>query len=183
MPTILVASTNPVKIQAALHGFQRMFPHETCTARGVAVPSGVSDQPMTSAETLQGAFNRAQNARHVDGNADYWVGIEGGCEDIDGDLLCFAWVVVLSRERTGKGQTATFVLPQEVAQLVRQGVELGEADDRVFGRSNSKQSNGAIGLLSGDVVDRLGYYEHAMIMALVPFKNPHLNFEKREQGV
>jgi inosine/xanthosine triphosphatase len=176
MPHILVASTNPVKIQAARDGFQRMFPTEVYTSAGLPVPSGVADQPMTSAETLQGAFNRARSVQRADDNADYWVGIEGGCEDVAGDLLCFAWVVVLSREREGKGQTGTFVLPLEVAELVRQGVELGEADDRVFGRSNSKHSNGAIGLLSGDVVDRVGYYVHAMIMALVPFKNPHLNF-------
>jgi len=181
MPRILVASTNPVKIQAALQGFQRMFPDETFSASGVALPSGVSDQPMTSVETLHGAFNRAQAAHAHDSSADYWVGIEGGCEDMDGDLVCFAWVVVIGRERVGKGQTGTFVLPLEVARLVRQGVELGIADDRVFGRSNSKHSNGAIGLLSGDVVDRLSYYVHAMIMALVPFKNPQLTFE-REQG-
>jgi inosine/xanthosine triphosphatase len=181
MPTILVASTNPVKIQAALKGFQRMFPAELFSASGVAVPSGVSEQPMSSAETLQGAFNRAQNAKARPQSADYYVGIEGGCEHVDGDLLCFAWVVVMGSARVGKGQTGTFVLPQEVARLVRQGVELGIADDRVFGRSNSKHHNGAIGLLSGDVVDRLEYYVHAMIMALVPFKNPQLTFE-REQG-
>jgi inosine/xanthosine triphosphatase len=180
---ILVASTNPVKIQAALEGFQRMFPDETFNASGLSVPSGVSDQPMTSAETLKGAFNRAQNAQHSGQPADYYVGIEGGVEDFDGDLVCFAWVVVVGKDRVGKGQTGTFVLPREVAELVRQGVELGIADDRVFGRSNSKHKNGAIGLLSGDVVDRLSYYVHAMVMALVPFKNPHLTFEKRTQGV
>jgi inosine/xanthosine triphosphatase len=180
---ILVASTNPVKIRAALEGFQRMFPDETFTAQGISVPSGVSDQPMTSQETLKGAFNRAQNAQLSNQPADYYVGIEGGCEEFDGDLVCFAWVVVIGKERVGKGQTGTFVLPLEVADLVRQGVELGVADDRVFGRSNSKHKNGAIGLLSGDVVDRLSYYIHAMIMALVPFKNPQLTFEtsKREQ--
>jgi non-canonical (house-cleaning) NTP pyrophosphatase len=48
---------------------------------------------------------------------------------------------------------------------------LGEADDIVFGRSNSKQKEGAIGLLTGNVVDRAGLYEHAVILALVPFKN------------
>jgi inosine/xanthosine triphosphatase len=181
MPTILVASTNPVKINAARSGFQRMFPDATFTASGIAVPSGVSDQPMTSVETLHGAFNRARSAQQSGQSADYYVGIEGGCEDVDGDLLCFAWAVVIGKMRSGKGQTATFVLPQEVAQLVRQGVELGEADDRVFGRSNSKHGSGAIGLLSGDVVDRFEYYVHAMIMALVPFKNPHLTFEPTQE--
>jgi len=58
--------------------------------------------------------------------------------------------------------------------LVRQGVELGEADDRIFGRNNSKQQNGAVGLLTGDAVDRAGLYVPAVIFALIPFKNPEL---------
>jgi non-canonical (house-cleaning) NTP pyrophosphatase len=53
-------------------------------------------------------------------------------------------------------------------------VELGEADDRVFGCNNSKQQNGAIGLLTGDAVDRAGLYVPAVIFALIPFKNPEL---------
>ena len=65
MKTLVVASTNPVKIQAALDGFRRMFPADEFEARGVSVPSGVTDQPMTDAETLQGALNRAANARRA----------------------------------------------------------------------------------------------------------------------
>ena len=59
---------------------------------------------------------------------------------------------------------------------MRQGIELGHADDQVFGRSNSKQQNGSVGLLTGDVVDRTAYYVQAVILALIPFKNPTLTF-------
>jgi len=61
---------------------------------------------------------------------------------------------------------------------VRAGVELGEADDIVFQRANSKQENGAIGLLTGDVIDRRQLYEHAIVLALVAFKNPSLYNER-----
>ncbi len=44
----------------------------------------------------------------------------------------------------------------------------------VFGRTNSKQGNGAVGLLTGDVIDRAAYYVHAVILALIPFRNPEL---------
>jgi inosine/xanthosine triphosphatase len=175
---ILVASLNPVKIQAALVGFRTMFPERQFVASGISVPSGVSAQPMTSLETRQGALNRASAAREASPDADYWIGIEGGCEDNAGELDVFAWVVVLSRDRNrlGISRTGTFTLPQEVAELVRQGVELGEADDRVFGRSNSKQQNGSVGLLTADVITRLEYYRHAVILALIPFKNEKLTF-------
>lgn len=176
MKTIIVASTNPVKIQAALDGFRLIFPDEAFTAQGVSVPSGVSDQPMSDEETLTGALNRARAAREKMPDADFWAGIEGGCEEKFGALWAYAWVVVLGDDRVGKSRTGAFTLPHEIAALVRQGVELGEADDRVFGRSNSKQSNGAVGILTADVIDRTGYYEHAVVLALVPFKNPNLTF-------
>jgi inosine/xanthosine triphosphatase len=178
MQTIMVASTNPVKIQSALGGFQRMFPDRQFSISGISVPSGVSVQPMTNAETLQGAINRAQNARNAAPVSDYWVGIEGGLDEIanSGELEVFAWIVVLTQAGIGKSRTASFSLPQEVSRLVRQGVELGEADDIAFGRSNSKQQNGSVGLLTNDVITRADYYEHAVILALVPFRNQHLTF-------
>ena len=174
MKTIVKASQNPVKIEAARSGFEIMFPGETFKVRSVSVPSGGGQQPMSSQETLQGARNRARNARQALPQADYWVGIEGGIELINGEMAAFAWVFVLSQKRAGKSQTGTFFLPSEVAELIRQGKELGDADDIVFKRSNSKQKDGAIGILTSNVIDRTSLYQHAVVLALVPFKNPEL---------
>lgn len=182
--TIIVASKNPVKIAAAIAGFKTMFPSNTYTAAAISVPSGVAEQPMSDAETLYGALNRAHNARSQHPSADYWIGIEGGVEDLPSlldqnkrELQSFAWIVVIDREgKTGKARTASFYQPEEVASLVRRGMELGDADDAVFGRSNSKQSNGSVGLLTGDVITRETYYVPAVVMALIPFKNGHLTF-------
>ena len=178
MPSITVASQNPVKIRAARAAFALMFAGAAFDVAGLSVPSGVADQPRSSAETLAGAQTRAENARAASQDSDFWVGIEGGVEDGPLGMACFAWAVVLSHsERIGRGQTALFFLPEEVARLVRGGMELGHADDAVFQRDNSKQANGAIGLLTDDVVDRQAYYPHALIMALTPFKNPDLTWQ------
>ena len=174
MKTIIVASTNPVKVKATEGGFGRMFPSEAFVVKGYSVPSGVSNQPVGNLETLHGARIRAENVRMTIPDADYWVGIEGGVEDDNGELAAFAWIVIVSKSHCGKGRTGTFFLPEAVAHLVRQGIELGEADDIVFGKTNSKQQNGAIGLLTGDVLNRTSLYEHAVVLALVPFKNPKL---------
>ncbi len=171
MITLVVASTNPVKLQAAAHGFQRLFPDREVVAVPVVVPSGVAHQPSSDEETLRGALNRSANARAAYPEADMWIGIEGGVQPIGSELAAFAWVVVRSKEMLGKGRTGTFFLPPAVAELIRQGKELGEADDIVFGRTNSKQENGAVGLLTDNVIDRAQLYEHAMILALIPFKN------------
>jgi inosine/xanthosine triphosphatase len=176
MKTIIVASTNPVKVAAALDGFRRMFPEEAFEARGISAPSGVSDQPMTDAETLQGALNRIAYIRTAAPDVDYWIGLEGGIDQRDDALECFAWIVATDGARMGKSRTATFTLPEEITRLVRQGMELGHADDLVFGRSNSKQQNGSVGLFTRDVIDRAAYYHQAVILALIPFRNSTLTF-------
>lgn len=173
---IVIASANPVKIRAALGGFQRLWPEQSFTAEGLSVPSGVPDQPMSDAETLHGAENRAAAVRAARPQADYWVGIEGGCAEGAGGVETFAWIVVLGRERSGRSRTGMFLLPDEVAALVRGGMELGHADDAVFGRANSKQDDGSVGLLTHGAIDRAAYYEHAVVLALIPFLHPELHF-------
>ncbi len=175
MKKVIVASTNPVKINSTEIGFTKMFPGETFVIRGVPAPSEVSDQPMSEEETIKGATNRVNNVSRLEPEADYWVGIEGGLELIDEELAAFAWVVVKSKDRMiGKGSTGSFFLPPKVTEHIKQGKELGEADDIVFGTSNSKQANGAVGILTGDVLTRTTFYEPAVILALIPFKNRKL---------
>ncbi|KAH7010979.1 inosine triphosphate pyrophosphatase-like protein [Ilyonectria destructans] len=174
---IVVSSKNPIKIKAAHEGFMQLLPGNY-DITGVSVPSGVPEQPFSDEETLLGALNRVQNVRDAVPDADYWVGIEGGVEDRDGSILNFAWIVVRGRDgRTGKARTASYALPEETAELLRQGMELGHADDTVFGRVNSKQSSGSVGLLTDDVVDRAGFYTPAVVLALIPFKNTNLTFK------
>lgn len=177
--TIVLASRNPVKVRATLGGFRKIFPEREFRLESVSVPSGVGHQPRTDEETLRGADNRAASAARAAPQADFWVGIEGGIVDRGREMTAFAWIVVRSRELAGKSRTGTFQLPQPVARLIRQGHELGEADDVVFGRSNSKQQEGAVGLLTGNVIDRAALYEHAVVLALAPFKNPELYSDRK----
>lgn len=173
--TILVASQNPVKIAAALEGFQRMCPQETFHVQGADVPSGVRAQPMSDEETRQGARNRATRAAEEYPQADYWVGIEGGLHPDGETFLALAWVHVRTADgQHGEARSGAFHIPPAVAALVRQGLEMGDADDIVFGQRNSKQKNGAVGLLTDNAVDRARFYQQAVILALIPCKNAAL---------
>jgi inosine/xanthosine triphosphatase len=175
MKKIVIASKNPVKMNATLAGFKKMFPDEEFAIEGISVPSGVSDQPMTDAKTFLGAKNRTENASKERTDADFFVGIEGGVEEKNGEMESFAWVAIKAKDNGfGKGRTGTFFLPPRVAELIKQGKELGEADDIVFQRTNSKQENGAIGILTDNVIDRTTYYTDAVVIALIPFKNKEL---------
>lgn len=176
MTKIIVASKNPIKIEAVRGGFEKMLPHlAPFDIEGVQVASGVADQPMTFDETLLGAKNRVSNAQSEYPDADFWVGLEGGVDLHDDEMAVSGWVVVQDREsRVGKSMTNTIYLPPKVARLVASGMELGHADDLVFGTTNSKQSNGAVGILTGDVLKREEGFMMGVVGALVPHRNPEL---------
>lgn len=182
MKKIIIASTNPVKINAVAAAFGKMFPGEAFETEGISAASGVSNQPKSDSETFEGAMNRAENASHM-ADGDFWVGIEGGVEEMvrpgspqeDSQMEAFAWVVIKGKDgKFGKGRTGTFFLPPKVAELIKRGMELGEADDIVFKRKSSKQENGAVGILTGNIMDRTRYYTETVVLALVPFKNEEL---------
>ncbi len=176
MTVVVVGSTNPVKIRAVEGAFRRLFRDGEWSFDAVEVPSGVAHQPRSDEEALSGAERRAANAMASRPEAGFWVGIEGAVVDQGTEMASFAWIVVLgsSPRMVGKGRTGTFFLPRVVADLVRQGLELGDADDVVFGRINSKQQNGAVGILTGDALSRTELYEQGVLLALIPFKNDAL---------
>lgn len=169
---IVVGSKNPVKLQATRKAFEKVFPASPATVIACQAESDVSDQPMSDEETLQGAKNRALFCRQAIPDADFWVGLEGGCQAEGTKLEAFAWMAVFSATQQGQARTAAFHLPPAVADLINQGYELGDADDQVFGHTNSKQHSGAVGILTRDLIDREAYYEHALVLALIPFMHP-----------
>lgn len=171
--TVLVGSKNPTKTNAVFSAFKEVFKVPVKVV-GLSVSSGVPDQPMSCVETKNGAKNRVKQLKK--NVADFYVGIEGGCSYEDNNLFAFAWAITVSKEKTGCGKTSLFQLPKEIQKLIEQGVELGEADDIVFNRKNSKQKDGAVGILTGGLVDRSKYYKEAVVMSLIPFINKKLTF-------
>ncbi len=167
-----------MKIASTEKAFRTVFPEIDFLFVGKPVDSNVSDQPMSDHETFSGAWNRAESLKKTYPEGDYWVGIEGGIEEIRETMHAFAWMVVINQKITGEARTATFPLPERIRSLVRHGMELGHADDLVFQRSNSKQKDGAVGILTDGIIDRAHYYEHALVLALIPFMNQKIYAER-----
>ncbi|KAH7271895.1 hypothetical protein B0J15DRAFT_577103 [Fusarium solani] len=164
------------KTKATREGFAQLLPG-SYDFQGISVPSHVAEQPFSDEETLLGATNRARNAQKELPDANFWVGIEGGVEPRDGSIFNFAWIVVIGKDgKLGRARTAGYFLPEKTCELLRQGVELGHADDQIFGQTNSKNKKGSVGILTDGVVDRADFYTQAVILALIPFKNASLTF-------
>lgn len=169
---VVVASINPVKIGAARAAFAALFPARGVDISGIEVESGAGDQPDSDAKTRLGARARALQAYLAEPGADFWVGLEGGVDVFDGQLMAFAWMAVKGRRGDiSEARSATLPLPPAVKELVDAGLELGEANDRVFATANSKQGGGAYGLLTDGRYTREGIYAQTLIIALTPFVN------------
>lgn len=170
---IVVCSHNPVKLQAVRDAFEAVFPSDELNLIPLSVDPGVSEQPNSDEETHRGACNRVLAARQKLPDADYWVGLEGGLEWSQSMVLASAWMVIQDRgNRVSEARTPTLPLPPAVRELLQQGHELGEANDRVFDTRNSKQAAGAFGLLTQGRMTRRSVYAQTLELALIPMVHP-----------
>ena len=175
MKNIIVGSLNPVKLETTRLAFGKAWPEDKFTYNTVDALSGVPDQPFGSPETKTGALNRAQACRKTYPEADYYVGLEGGLEKVEGEYWAFAWMCILDQTgKTGFGRTGSFLLPPKVSELIAAGEELGVATDIIFNETNSKQQGGTISVLTNGSITRTDFYLDAMTFALIPFMKPEL---------
>ena len=165
---VAVGSTNPVKIGAVRAVLSRAGVNSI--VEGLSVASDVPAQPRGDEETIRGARTRAARAREALG-ADLGVGIEGGVVELsDGSLRTCAWAVVVDGDgRTGTGGSLAMPLPPSVAAMLGEGLELGDAMDRLTGGRDTKYGAGASGILTAGLVDRQAAYESLVTYALAPW--------------
>ncbi len=173
MKTVIVASLNPAKIKAVESAFTSVFRDEQFSFVGVSVLSEVADQPMTDAETHQGALNRVKNAKQLKPNQDFYVGLEAGFEHSS----TFAWMIIETSTQRGESRSASLPLPLQVQDKLHKGEELGDVMDAFFNTTNIKQKGGAIGLFTNGILTRSSVYHQALILALTPFCHQELFYQ------
>jgi inosine/xanthosine triphosphatase len=168
---IFVASENPVKINAITIAASDRYPD--VEVRGLAVASGVSEQPMTDRETLNGSINRAKALRKLVLAKSYcsakdeevlFVGAEGGvyCPNFSKnkkELWSTVWISVLDQKgEVYSASGARFRLPQILADGILAGQELGHVIGKLFDDLDLKRKSGAIGILTEGFIDRTEEY-------------------------
>ncbi|MGO1308776.1 MAG: inosine/xanthosine triphosphatase [Kluyvera intermedia] len=167
MHQVVVATTNPAKIQAILAAFDQIFGEGSCHIDAISVDTGVPEQPFGSTQTRTGARNRVANARQARPDADFWVAIEAGIDE----GATFSWVVIESREQRGESRSATLTLPEVILEQVLAGEALGPVMSTLTGIDKIGNKEGAIGVFTAGVLTRSSVYHQAVVLALSPFHN------------
>lgn len=182
---IVVGSKNPVKVGSVEESFKKYWPD--CEVIGMDVQSGVSAQPMSELETMNGARQRAYAALAADTDAQYGVGLEGGVTEINptssnwtgvrngakSRMFECAWVAIVSKDgKEGLAGGLYFELPEKIAKEIRGGGELGPLMDKFTGEKNIKQGSGAIGVFTRGELDRKSAYVQIVLSALIKFVSP-----------
>ncbi len=174
---VIVGSKNPVKINSVKEAFSKYF--SGVEVEGVSVSSGVPDQPIGYEETLLGACNRAAGLEVIS-KGDYYVGLEGGIENKQGEWFSYGVMCILSKEgQRGIGITPAFPLPSYAIDEINKGRELGDVTDDITKGTNEKQKGGIIGFFTKGKMGRTELYVHGLTMALVPFVNKELYFKTK----
>ena len=175
---IIIATENKAKNQAVTEVFEQVF--DSCSFVGSKAASGVSEQPLTEAEGIEGAVNRAQNVFADHADADYCVGLEGYVDtNAYGMFLAGAVAVVNNKGEVGVGISAKMQLPEFMKQRIEQGEELGpivkELMDDVEGEI--RHGAGTNGILSKGLYNRVDEFKDATKCALARFVSPELYHE------
>lgn len=156
---IIIGSKNPTKIAAVENSFRG---HREVEFISLDVSSGVSEQPFSDEETIEGAVNRATRAI-VQGNGGIGIGLEGGVHETSHGLLLCNWGALATPDMAPIiAGGARFLLPEEVAARLRAGEELGPVMDDYAKKKNVSKQEGAVGILTNGLVNRAAMFTHVM---------------------
>jgi len=172
---ILIATENRAKVQAVKEVFTQRFPQaEFFTAK---YESEVSDQPLSESEGIQGAINRALNAKKDQGEMDFYVGLEGYVDTNQfGMFLAGAVAIVDENEEVGVGISAKMQIPNFMRRAIENGRELGPLVQEMMQDDENKirHTEGTGGILTDGLFTRMEEFQNATKCALARFLTPHL---------
>jgi inosine/xanthosine triphosphatase len=168
---VALGTKNEAKTKACISVFERAFPGEHIDVSGYSVESGVSDMPMSNDETYEGALNRALELTLLDSSADYYVGLEGGVQEgPKGRLYLLGWAAIIKAgsDLDYAGHSGGIELPDEIADKLREGAELGPLIQEMTGdeKNEIRHTLGTNGLLTNGLYSRDKEFEDAIACAL-----------------
>jgi len=150
---ITIGSLNPTKVDAVKSVFRHF------EVIGKNVPSNVSNQPMTDQETMEGAINRANNAKR-EGNSEIGIGLEGGVIIENNRLFLCNWGALVYENETILASGAKILLPREFIIELKNGTELAEIMETYTNEKDIRSKEGAVGIFTNGQITRTQIFEH-----------------------
>lgn len=170
---VVVGSKNPAKVKAVENTFKHFF--KVLKVKSVETQSRVKAQPLTLAETVQGAVNRAKNAWQKEkAKCDYSVGIEAGLFKVPKTKTGYmdvAAIAIFDGKQVHLGLTPAFEYPKKVVEkILQQGKEVSDVFLEEW-KEDLRDELGGIGRLTMGKVPRHVLHEMGLFMALAPIVN------------
>jgi inosine/xanthosine triphosphatase len=179
---LIIGSENPVKVGALKEVIKDYDLLKNSKIYTKNVSSGVSEQPSSLEETIEGAINRSKNSYDSDilRRFDYSFGIESGLIYIprtkSGKMdVCFC--SIYDGKNIILGMSRCFELPIDSMRIIKkEGKTLNDAFYELGITDNPKigSDEGASGILTKGRVTRKDYTKDAIQMALIQIENKEL---------
>jgi len=168
MNIITVGSKNKAKVKAVKELVDTYDAFDGFEVIGMAVDSGVAEQPYNLKEMITGAKNRAVAAFK---DCKYSIGLESGIitpDEPDGDYMELTVAMIYDGEHFYPGYSSAFKLPNKMVRIMQeQGVDMSAAC-KIMGLTTEEkigEQDGLVGLMTGDRVTRKDYTVQALIFA------------------
>ena len=168
---IKVGTKNKAKVDSVIEIIEE-YPHlKESIIEGVSIPSGVSDQPKSLEETINGAINRAKG---IFMDCDYSIGIESGMMSVPMSKSGYMDVCVCAiydGKECHLGLSSAWEFPDtSVTDLImKEGLDMSQAINKAGMTKNEKigSEEGAIGILTKGRMTRKEYTKQALRTALI----------------
>ncbi|MFA6999944.1 MAG: inosine/xanthosine triphosphatase [Candidatus Paceibacterota bacterium] len=168
---IKVGTKNKAKVDSVIEIIEE-YPHlKDSEVEGVNIESGVSDQPKSLEETINGAINRAKG---IFSDCDYGIGIESGMMSVPMSKSGYMDVCVCAiydGKECHLGLSSAWEFPDtSVTDLImKEGLDMSQAINKAGMTKNEKigSEEGAIGILTKGRMTRKEYTKQALRTALI----------------
>jgi inosine/xanthosine triphosphatase len=185
---IAVGSKRAPKLEAVREALVALGPllrpKSNFEVTGFEVETSVSHTPRNRAELMAGARGRCEALRNGGEQAAYFVGLEGGLDVISEDgnetgrrlVFLESWAYVSDASGRGfYGRSGAILLPDALAiEVLDRGTELSHAIEAYTGMQGVRDSQGAWGILTKNLINRQESFRIAVISAFAPFFNAAL---------
>ena len=170
---ISIGSKNPTKVDALKNILIEYEMFKQIEVIGVEVETGVSDQPMSVDETIQGAKNRAKFAYNKVTNSKYAFGIESGFMKVESTKQGYMQICVCAifdGQNYHIGFSPSFECPIDIMNyILTDNLNLAQAANKsgYTADENVNKSEGVVGVLTKGKITRTDYSTYAIIMAMI----------------